>query len=44
MRADIIDPVGPQQTGVHLLLRERGLPPTEIADQFRPVRHRLQRP
>ena len=44
MRADIIDPVGTEQTGVHLLLRERGLPPAEKTDQLRAVRHRLQRP
>ena len=29
---------------MHLFLREGSLPPAEIADQFGPVRHRLQRP
>ena len=36
--------VWPQQPGVMLFLRLRELPPAEIADQFGPVCHRLQRP
>ena len=36
--------IGAQEACVHLLLRLRELAPAEVADQLRPVRHRLQRP
>ena len=44
VRADVVLAVGAQEAGVHLLLREGRLPPAEIGDELRAVRHRLQRP
>ena len=44
MRADIVDAVGAEQPGMMHFLRERGLPPTEIADQFGTMRRCFKRP